>query len=698
MLQPQPPPPRQPQPPTSGVAAPRAPRRTMNALEAAAESAASAPPSGTQLTDTGAAFRKMAPAPPKKPRDKQPSPRKSSGSSRSRSGSRDGRSRSGSRSSRRSVKVESSQELADYTKRKVADIVARSNRENAEALAGDLRAAIRVSSRRSYNDCGEDEKAEEKDLDMVFHETLAKQSLLMHTRFVICCGFSSVVLSLVALFGAIFFGTIKKECDEPWFRQEFRHEYSAAPVCRNDSRCGNIGATLDSPPPCISENISCPLRFVNIDHWSGDVVLTMLPNRSASMLLVTGAHRASTRNGINSMQAAVDSVGGELMNSATTRAHVYAKKWAAGVLTGAAGKPETVKENAYMPFSSLNVESDGAYNRQDEIYDYYVHCRRTDVTLALPGTLESFPLLRISTHYGSITLPPATKFSFSELHLSAVKAPLSFRDLRASCPLTRTAAGAGANALGEEDRALSCVSKISMRTSNNPLALVGGTASRIALESDDGPIAAEQLTIHNYTAQSAAAGSPGSWGTVSATTYCGQSSNPSSSLVCDGGITAEVASRAEVTLLAVSGDITLTVYDDFDGTFSLRKDYESEDGSVCLGQCLSDEVCHKGSADDDCNDSSPLGRNKVKIGSEKSADRLISDDYDVADLKCGSSELVSRCAYATTGVIGQSSCGVTAAGKSDCGGPHISVHSYRGKVKLVILPRRVQTPKVLEGQ
>eukprot|EP01051_Picozoa_sp_SAG22_P015038 SAG22_NODE_1913_length_3322_cov_2.699969_4_plen_81_part_00 len=44
---------------------------------------------------------------------------------------------------------------------------------------------------------------------------------------------------------------------------------------------------------------------------------------------------------------------------------------------------------------------------------------------------DEFPALRVDTHYGSIVLPAAELFKFSDIELNSKKSPLEYESLRA---------------------------------------------------------------------------------------------------------------------------------------------------------------------------------------------------------------------------------------------------------------------------
>ena len=90
---------------------------------------------------------------------------------------------------------------------------------------------------------------------------------------------------------------------------------------------------------------------------------------------------------------------------------------------------------------------------QDTYIDEFINCRKSDLTISLPGTLgtesataelrvagqpvrdvrkfDEFPSLKVETYYGTILLPDAELFKFSDIELSSKKSNLEYESLQA---------------------------------------------------------------------------------------------------------------------------------------------------------------------------------------------------------------------------------------------------------------------------
>jgi hypothetical protein len=318
-------------------------------------------------------------------------------------------------------------ELADYTKRKVAEIMQRerqtltrdaggrtsrmSDASSVGSLDMDKIRAVRGTKDTHEESESSEEEDEEDDADQLFMMELKKEDLSRNTKFVLCLGFTGLILGFLAIFLLLIQASITRECDAPWFRDTQHFSYSAAPRCGWMKRCGNIGGVT-----CSSEPIECWLEEITVTHFRGAVTLQLLPppveGESQDNLTTTITHFGATRKGINGIQSFVES-----------------------------------EDKSLDIFSAdTNVMT------QDTTIDKMINCRKSDITVNLPGdlgtnqcgaddpdcgrrvarTLDEFPSVKVTTKYGSIVLPKSDDFYFKGIDLTTEESDLEYDAISSS--------------------------------------------------------------------------------------------------------------------------------------------------------------------------------------------------------------------------------------------------------------------------
>lgn len=310
-------------------------------------------------------------------------------------------------------------ELADYTKRKVAEIMQRerqtltrdaggrtsrmSDASSVGSIDMDKIRAVRGTKDDDDESESSEEDDEEEDADQLFMMELKKEDLSRNTKFILCLGFTGLILGFLAIFMLLIQVSITRECDAPWFRDTQHFSYSAAPRCGWMKRCGNIGGVT-----CSSEPIECWLEEITVTHFRGAVTFQLLPppvaGESQENLTATITHFGATRKGINGIQSFVES-----------------------------------EDKSLEIFSA-----DTSVMTQDTTVDKHINCRKSDITVNLPGdlgtnrcgsddpdcgrrvarTLDEFPSVKVTTKYGSVILPKSSDFYFKGIDLTTEEADL----------------------------------------------------------------------------------------------------------------------------------------------------------------------------------------------------------------------------------------------------------------------------------
>ena len=174
-------------------------------------------------------------------------------------------------------------ELADYTKRKVAEIMARERQTLTRDVGGrssrmsnasdDSQVSIDLDKIRSNRgkagaekdvSDSSDESDQEEDADQLFMLELKKETLSCQTKMILCLGFVGLILGFLGIFVVLTWTSITRECDQPWFHDTKHFTFSASPRCGWMKRCGNIGGVTCSSEPinCWLEQIEVPLFLV----------------------------------------------------------------------------------------------------------------------------------------------------------------------------------------------------------------------------------------------------------------------------------------------------------------------------------------------------------------------------------------------------------------------------------------------------
>ena len=318
-------------------------------------------------------------------------------------------------------------ELADYTKRKVAEIMQRERQTLTRDVGGrtsrmsdassvgsldmdKIRAVRGTKEKEDESESSEEDEAED-DADQLFMMELKKEDLSRNTKFVLCLGFTGLILGFLAIFLLLIQVSITRECDKPWFHDTQHFSYSAAPRCGWMKRCGNIGGVT-----CSSEPIECWLEEIEVTHFRGAVTMQLLPppavGETQENLTATITHFGATRKGINGIQSFVES-----------------------------------EDKSLDIFSA-----DTSVMTQDTSVDKLINCRKSDITVNLPGdlgtnqcgpsdpdcgrrvarTLDEFPSIKVTTKYGSIVLPKSNDFYFKGIDLTTEESDLEYDAIRSS--------------------------------------------------------------------------------------------------------------------------------------------------------------------------------------------------------------------------------------------------------------------------
>ena len=191
-----------------------------------------------------------------------------------------------------STALASPNELADYTKRKVAEIMMRERQTLSRDVAGGGRTSRMSDMSGESMDVdddrpqkkggrgggggggggrggnrGEDESEseseesdQEEDADQLFMMELKKERLSKQTKMILCLGFSGLIAGFLALFFVLMYVTIQKECSDPWFHQTEHFSNSEAPRCGMLKRC----ARPTHRPPM---NICKPRSGLSLTEW-----------------------------------------------------------------------------------------------------------------------------------------------------------------------------------------------------------------------------------------------------------------------------------------------------------------------------------------------------------------------------------------------------------------------------------------------
>ena len=484
-------------------------------------------------------------------------------------------------------------QLADYTKRKVAEIMAREEQSLAH-LSDERRPGSRMSTLstgmssvgsldideiRAVRGFGEDKKLGEgealSESDDEEPEEDADQLLMMELQNVQLTPDAWILLyggimSLVAIFVIVFFflikTTIQRECDNPWFSDTEHFTFPAAPRCGWLKRCGNIGGLT-----CNSQPVDCWLEDIYVDHFRGNVLIQILPEPAPGEIQtnITAyiTHYSATRKGLDGLQSRVES-----------------------------------EDKSIAIFAADN---NTAIVRDTQI-DQMINCRRADIVINLPGdlgtnrcdgrhgdcgaraprTLEEFPAIKVATAYGEILLPRSDDFYFKDVELETVHSDLAYDDIRAgSVKLIGTG-----NGLGPEKPALSdCCDWQHLRL-NSP------TAHFVGMESVDGSIYASAVSLPNTTTEDPLTGAyvASSFGIFNATTQTG--SIEMGLLTTGIVIISSTGDEGCAEACPEEGDIQLTVYNEFAGSFDLscpgcELSIEGEPG-VTMNKELHPNGCH----------------------------------------------------------------------------------------------------------
>lgn len=318
-------------------------------------------------------------------------------------------------------------ELADYTKRKVAEIIARerqtltrdaggrtsrmSDASSVGSLDMDKIRAVRGTKDTVEESESSEEEDDDNDADQLFMMELKKEELSRNTKFVLCLGFTGLILGFLAIFLLLIQVSITRECESPWFRDTQHFSYSAAPRCGWMKRCGNIGGVT-----CSSEPIECWLEEITVTHFRGAVTFQLLPppaeGEVQDNLTATITHFGATRKGISGIKSYVES-----------------------------------EDKSLDIFSA-----DTIVMTQDTNVDKMINCRKSDITVNLPGslgtnqcgaddpdcgrrvarTLDEFPSVTVTTKYGSIILPKSSDFYFKGIDLTTEESDLEYDAIQAS--------------------------------------------------------------------------------------------------------------------------------------------------------------------------------------------------------------------------------------------------------------------------
>eukprot|EP01047_Picozoa_sp_COSAG01_P019960 COSAG01_NODE_1125_length_11596_cov_8.205532_3_plen_436_part_00 len=143
-------------------------------------------------------------------------------------------------------------ELADYTKRKVAEIMARERQTLTRDVAGrssrmsnastDSAGSIDIDKIREKRggkgkkeeSDSSDESDQEEDADQLFMMELKKETLSRQTKCILCLGFTGLMCAFLGLFVLLTITSIQRECDNPWFHdsRKFAFAVSRTVACR----------------------------------------------------------------------------------------------------------------------------------------------------------------------------------------------------------------------------------------------------------------------------------------------------------------------------------------------------------------------------------------------------------------------------------------------------------------------------------
>ena len=419
-------------------------------------------------------------------------------------------------------------ELADYTKRKVSEIMqrerqtlARETRDGRTSRMSDASSvgsldidkirAVRGKGSQKDESESSDEEDEEEDADQLFMMELKKEDLSRNTKFILCLGFTGLIVGFLAIFVLLIQASVNHECDKPWFHDTQHFSYSAAPRCGWMKRCGNIGGVT-----CSSEPIECWLEEITVTHFRGAVVMQLLPppneGETQPNLTATVTHFGATRRGISGIVSTVES------------------------------------EDKKLDIFS----ADTTVMTLDSNVDKYINCRKSDITVNLPGdlgtnqcgeedpdcgrrvarTLDEFPSIKVSTTYGSIVLPRSDDFYFKKIDLTTVESDLEYDAIRASHLAFESTAGA--------------------------LRITGPSANYVGMTTAAGAIYASAVNLMNITEQDPLTGEHLvlGFGTFNATSDTGN---------MEVGIT----TRGIVEIRTGSGSVDLTVANSFAGQYEL---------------------------------------------------------------------------------------------------------------------------------
>eukprot|EP01048_Picozoa_sp_COSAG05_P015015 COSAG05_NODE_1758_length_4138_cov_1092.842783_2_plen_616_part_00 len=317
-------------------------------------------------------------------------------------------------------------ELADYTKRKVAEIMARERQALTRDVGGrssrmstasdDSQMSIdldKIRTNRGKSQKGKDESDssdesdQEEDADQLFMLELKKETLSCQTKLILCMGFMGLILGFLAVFVVLTWTSIERECEQPWFHDTKHFTFSASPRCKWMKRCGNIGGKT-----CSSEPINCWLEEIDVEHFRGIVDFQLLappPSGQTQANLTTQiTHYGATRKGIS------------------------------GIASSAKSKDKKLTINS----ADKNVMS------LDTTVDKYINCRKSDITVGLPGdlgtntaggggrparTLDQFPAIVVQTVYGKVILPNnRNQFYFKSIDLTTKYSDMEYDGLESA--------------------------------------------------------------------------------------------------------------------------------------------------------------------------------------------------------------------------------------------------------------------------
>jgi len=437
-------------------------------------------------------------------------------------------------------------ELADYTKRKVAEIMAR-ERET-QRRVGNMKAtgsqfsdsedevrpgsATSGSSRtRSYRnrkeESSESEDSEE-DADDLFMSELKKEKLKPHTKFLLCFGFVGLMALFLAIFASLAIVTVNQECSEPWFAMKYDYSYPAKPICGTEKRCGNIGGVF-----CKETEVTCPLEKIEMDHFKGTIEMIIHPLPSATNISLQLTHRAATRKGVDGMHTEVTS------------------------------KDKTLR----MFMADYEM-------RRDTATDYYIDCRRADVKMLIPKSLSGYPSINVSTHYGKVVLPAATDFDFTSVRLATVQSDLIYGNVKPRCPVKTEAQLAEQAALG----LFPCVAEIALTSEQGNVDLQGAEANMVTLKTSAGSIYSSGIRLSNKTIPSL----------VSLTLF-GSDYGVLNATSSSGNVEVSVLGTGVVSIASTSGDIKVSLQRSFAGSYVVTQGKSGGGLSVSDVACTS---CH----------------------------------------------------------------------------------------------------------